>query len=85
MPQLPSTVDPKTITLSNHPSGGDSKKIGEIARFKISQVGLRQACPCPIVRLLHTWWAVHADAGMPGTETSYSSAINTKMPPQTET
>ncbi|KAL2172455.1 hypothetical protein VTG60DRAFT_5730 [Thermothelomyces hinnuleus] len=40
VPQLPSTVDPQSITLSNHPSGGDAKKIGEIARFKISQVGL---------------------------------------------
>ncbi|KAL2154012.1 hypothetical protein VTH82DRAFT_2688 [Thermothelomyces myriococcoides] len=39
VPQLPSTVDTQSITLSNHPSGGDAKKIGEIARFKISQVG----------------------------------------------
>ncbi|KAL1837435.1 hypothetical protein VTJ49DRAFT_3787 [Mycothermus thermophilus] len=31
LPKLPSTVDPKSITLSNHPSGQDSKRIGEIA------------------------------------------------------
>ncbi len=42
VPQLPKTIDPQTITLSNHPSGGDAKKIGDIARFKISQVGLGQ-------------------------------------------
>ncbi|KAK3330396.1 NPL4 family-domain-containing protein [Apodospora peruviana] len=40
LPQLPSTVDPKTITLSNHPSGGDAKRIGEIAKYKIGQIGL---------------------------------------------
>ncbi|KAK3299011.1 NPL4 family-domain-containing protein [Chaetomium fimeti] len=40
VPQLPPTVDPKSITLSNHPNGGDAKKIGEIAKFKITQVGL---------------------------------------------
>ncbi|KAK0628433.1 nuclear protein localization protein 4 [Bombardia bombarda] len=40
LPQLPPTVDPKTITLSNQPNGGDSKKIGEIAKFKIGQIGL---------------------------------------------
>jgi nuclear protein localization family protein 4 len=41
IPQLPATVDPQTITLSNHPTGSDAKKIGEISKFKISQVGLR--------------------------------------------
>ncbi|KAG7292214.1 nuclear protein localization protein 4 [Staphylotrichum longicolle] len=41
VPQLPATVDPQTITLSNHPTGTDAKKIAEISRFKISQVGLR--------------------------------------------
>ncbi|KAK0733873.1 nuclear protein localization protein 4 [Lasiosphaeria miniovina] len=40
LPQLPKTVNPKTITLSNHPSGGDAKKIEEIAKFKIGQIGL---------------------------------------------
>ncbi|KAL2018875.1 hypothetical protein VTK56DRAFT_300 [Thermocarpiscus australiensis] len=40
IPKLPSTVDPKTITLSSQPTGGDAKKIGEISRFKIGQVGL---------------------------------------------
>jgi len=41
LPKLPSTVDPKTITLSNQPNGGDSKKIGEIAKYKLGQIGLR--------------------------------------------
>ncbi|KAK4128404.1 polyubiquitin-tagged protein recognition complex, Npl4 component [Parathielavia appendiculata] len=40
LPQLPSTVNPQTITLSNDPRGGGAKKIGEIARFKVGQVGL---------------------------------------------
>ncbi|KAK4099795.1 polyubiquitin-tagged protein recognition complex, Npl4 component [Parathielavia hyrcaniae] len=40
LPQLPSTVSPQTITLSNDPRGGGAKKIGEIAKFKVSQVGL---------------------------------------------
>ncbi|KAK3372521.1 NPL4 family-domain-containing protein [Podospora didyma] len=40
LPLLPKTIDPRTITLSNHPTGGDAKKIGEIARFKIGQIGL---------------------------------------------
>ncbi|KAK0751572.1 NPL4 family-domain-containing protein [Schizothecium vesticola] len=41
LPLLPSTVDPKSITLSNQPSGGDSKRIAEISKFKIGQIGLR--------------------------------------------
>ncbi|KAK4147062.1 nuclear protein localization protein 4 [Dichotomopilus funicola] len=41
LPQLPTTINPQSITLSNHPGGGDAKKIGDIAKFKISQVGLR--------------------------------------------
>ncbi|KAK4158127.1 NPL4 family-domain-containing protein [Chaetomidium leptoderma] len=40
VPQLPPTVDPQTITLSNQPSGGDAKKIREIAKVKVAQVGL---------------------------------------------
>ncbi|AEO65337.1 uncharacterized protein THITE_2112228 [Thermothielavioides terrestris NRRL 8126] len=41
VPKLPPTVDPQSITLSNHPSNSaESRKIGEISQFKISQVGL---------------------------------------------
>ncbi|KAJ9142135.1 Npl4 family protein [Pleurostoma richardsiae] len=40
LPHLPPTVDPRTITLSNSPSGGDAKKIGEVANFQIGQIGL---------------------------------------------
>ncbi|KAL2122479.1 hypothetical protein VTJ04DRAFT_2934 [Mycothermus thermophilus] len=40
LPKLPSTVDPKSITLSNHPSGHDSKRVGEIAQFRLGQTGL---------------------------------------------
>lgn len=37
---LPATVDPTTITLSNSPHGGDAKRLGDIASFKVSQIGL---------------------------------------------
>lgn len=39
--QLPKTVDPKTITLSNAPNGGDSKRLGDIVNFKVGQIGLK--------------------------------------------
>lgn len=41
IPKLPATVDPKTITFSNHPTGSDAKNINEVAKFKVSQVGLK--------------------------------------------
>lgn len=40
LPQLPSTVDPNTISFSNAPSGNDSKAFPEIAHLTIGQVGL---------------------------------------------
>ncbi|KAJ4417772.1 nuclear protein localization protein 4 [Neurospora sp. IMI 360204] len=40
IPKLPPTVDPKTITLSNHPTGSDAKNINEVAKFKVGQIGL---------------------------------------------
>lgn len=40
IPQIPSTIDPNTITLSNAPNGGDSKKLTEIAHVQISQINL---------------------------------------------
>lgn len=39
--RLPDTVDADTITLSNSPNGGDIKRLREVARARISQVGLR--------------------------------------------
>lgn len=41
LPQLPKTIDPATITLSNSPNGGDIKKVGEVAQARLSQVGLK--------------------------------------------
>lgn len=41
LPQLPSSVDPKTLTLSNAPSGGDAKRLVDIADFRIGQIGLQ--------------------------------------------
>ncbi|XMA20538.1 hypothetical protein WAI453_013329 [Rhynchosporium graminicola] len=37
---LPSTVDFNTLSLSNQPSGGDSKLLKDITRHKVSQIGL---------------------------------------------
>ncbi|KAM0255412.1 hypothetical protein ACHAQJ_005780 [Trichoderma viride] len=38
---LPSTVDPKTIVLSNSPNGRDAKRLGDIVQFQIGQIGLK--------------------------------------------
>lgn len=38
---IPDTVDPNTITLSNAPTGNDSKLLFEILSIKIGQIGLR--------------------------------------------
>ncbi|PSR82172.1 nuclear protein localization protein 4 [Coniella lustricola] len=40
LPQLPPTVDPATITFSNHPAGIDPKSFHEIAHLSIGQFGL---------------------------------------------
>ncbi|RQM06944.1 hypothetical protein DH86_00000077, partial [Scytalidium sp. 3C] len=40
-PALPSDVDFNTLTLSNHPAGGDIKLLKDIAKFQVSQIGLR--------------------------------------------
>ncbi|KAB5580446.1 nuclear protein localization protein 4 [Coniochaeta sp. 2T2.1] len=40
LPNLPATIDPTTITLSNAPSGGDSKRLQDIAKYKLGQIGL---------------------------------------------
>ncbi|PHH84979.1 hypothetical protein CDD83_1082 [Cordyceps sp. RAO-2017] len=41
VPQLPSTVDPRSLTMSNAPTGGDAKKLMDIANFKVAQIGLK--------------------------------------------
>ncbi|KAK4076298.1 hypothetical protein Trihar35433_2858 [Trichoderma harzianum] len=38
---LPSTIDPKTIVLSNSPTGRDAKRLGDIIQFQIGQIGLK--------------------------------------------
>ncbi|ORY60159.1 NPL4 family protein [Pseudomassariella vexata] len=40
MLELPPTVIPESITMSNSPTGGEKKRIAEIAKFKVSQIGL---------------------------------------------
>jgi len=60
LPQLPDTVDPRTLTLSNAPTGGDVKYLKDIANFKIGQVGLKYvnmrlpAAPLPMAMLFVT-------------------------------
>lgn len=46
LPQLPATVDPKTITMSNSPTGGDAKRLADIANFKVGQIGLKYVGFC---------------------------------------
>ncbi|KOS20324.1 Nuclear protein localization protein 4 [Escovopsis weberi] len=38
---LPPTVDPNSIVLSNSPTNQDSKRLGDIAAFKVGQIGLK--------------------------------------------
>lgn len=40
---LPPTIDPKTIVLSNSPTGRDAKRLGDIVQFQIGQIGLKYA------------------------------------------
>ncbi|KAL1890410.1 nuclear protein localization protein 4 [Sporothrix stenoceras] len=41
LPKLPSTVDPKTITISNNPTNkGERRKVADVANVPISQTGL---------------------------------------------
>jgi nuclear protein localization protein 4 homolog len=41
MEHLPSTVDPNTISVSPDPKGEDSKKLRDLAKFKLGQIGLK--------------------------------------------
>ncbi|KAI1383181.1 polyubiquitin-tagged protein recognition complex, Npl4 component [Hypoxylon trugodes] len=40
VPQLPPTVDPNSISMSPDPQAKDSKKLVDIAKYKLSQIGL---------------------------------------------
>ncbi|KAI1162363.1 NPL4 family-domain-containing protein [Nemania serpens] len=40
VPQLPSTVDPNSITMSPNPQAKDSRRFKDIARVKLGQIGL---------------------------------------------
>ncbi|KAI0914876.1 nuclear protein localization protein 4 [Ustulina deusta] len=40
VPQLPSTVDANTITMSPHPQAKDSRRLKDIAKVKLDQLGL---------------------------------------------
>jgi nuclear protein localization family protein 4 len=40
MKHLPDTVDPRTITVSNVPTGGDAKKLIDIVKYEIGRIGL---------------------------------------------
>ena len=43
MAQLPSTVDPNTITMSPNPQAKDSRRLKDIAKIKLEQIGFRYA------------------------------------------
>ncbi|CAH0019482.1 unnamed protein product [Clonostachys rhizophaga] len=53
--QLPKTIDPRSITLSNSPTGSDAKRISEVANVKIGAIGLKHG---DLIFLNYT----HADA-----------------------
>ncbi|KAI1174963.1 polyubiquitin-tagged protein recognition complex, Npl4 component [Nemania sp. FL0916] len=40
VPQLPPTVDPNTITMSPNPQATDSRRLKDIARVRLGQIGL---------------------------------------------
>ncbi|KAI3329142.1 nuclear protein localization protein 4 [Xylariaceae sp. AK1471] len=40
VPQLPSTVDPNTITMSPNPQAKDSRRLKDIAKVNLGQIGL---------------------------------------------
>ncbi|KAH7022606.1 NPL4 family-domain-containing protein [Ilyonectria destructans] len=69
--QLPKTVDPKTITLSNAPNGGDSKRLGDIINFKVGQIGLKHG---DLIFLGYQY----ADATNGGAATGASARLNGK-------
>ncbi|KAJ8107997.1 hypothetical protein ONZ43_g6557 [Nemania bipapillata] len=41
VPQLPSTVDPNSITMSPNPQAKDSRRLKDIVRVKLDQIGLK--------------------------------------------
>src|SRR5207247_1866031 len=69
LPKLPDTVDPQTITLSNAPSGGDSKKLVEIAHIKVGQIGLKHG-DIIFVNYKHQERLANGDAGAGATPSS---------------
>ncbi|RDA83581.1 hypothetical protein CP532_4769, partial [Ophiocordyceps camponoti-leonardi (nom. inval.)] len=74
LPQLPNTVDPNTITMSNSPAGGDAKKLADIASFKVGQIGLKHG------DLIFIDYKHAADAATNGKTPTGSSAGNTVSP-----
>ncbi|KAJ2905053.1 endoplasmic reticulum and nuclear membrane proteinc [Zalerion maritima] len=68
LPQLPSTVDPNTIALSNSPSGGDRKKLVDVATIPVSGPGLKHG-DCIFITYGHK-----TDSGAPASTTSISTA-----------
>ncbi|KAJ9429136.1 NPL4 family protein [Fusarium oxysporum] len=69
--QLPKTVDPKTLALSNAPNGGDSKRLGDIVNFKVGQIGLKHG---DLIFLTYQ----HADAANAPETSNTSARLNGK-------
>jgi hypothetical protein len=68
-------VDPATIALSNAPNGGDSKKLVDIANFKVGQIGLKYVLPIQGITK-----EGHDAYKPPDTETSSFLATNMRTP-----
>ncbi|KJZ76616.1 hypothetical protein HIM_03952 [Hirsutella minnesotensis 3608] len=41
LPHLPATVEAQSLSMSNAPTGGDAKRLVDIANFKVGQIGLK--------------------------------------------
>ncbi|KAI0022189.1 NPL4 family-domain-containing protein [Xylariomycetidae sp. FL0641] len=72
--QLPSTVDPNTISMSPDPMAKDSKLLREIASFKLSHIGLNHG-DLIFIKYKHQDTGVNGDAnGTPAQSQAQSSA-----------
>ncbi|KAI0397893.1 NPL4 family-domain-containing protein [Xylariaceae sp. FL0594] len=73
LPQLPSTVDPNTITMSPNPLSKDSRRLKDIAQVKLSQIGLNHG---DVIFISYN----HRDSTTNGDSKSAASSLNEPVP-----
>ncbi|KAK0380439.1 nuclear protein localization protein 4 [Colletotrichum abscissum] len=76
IPNLPETVDPNSITLSNAPTGGDAKNLVEIASFKVGQIGLKHG---DLIFINYKLKDGQANGDANGTEASHPLASSNRL------